>query len=108
MPLLHPDPVNSLLQEAGLSGRQVDLPEGVNPLDFYGLSKEQLAQELARDLQSDSPMIRARAIENAMKAQSMLTQKESERVLSITVNIFDPDAPKGVNPILVPREVSID
>lgn len=106
MPLLSPN-ISAALHEAGLSEREGATPDIKKQLERAGLSTTQILEQLAIEMsQSESSSNRLRAAEIALKVHGLM--KEAAVPLpSITIVINDSQAPKGINPMVIPREISI-
>lgn len=109
MPLLSPN-IQAALHAAGLadSSNSSAPPDIKKQLDRSGLSTEEILSQLQQEMTNgETSASRIRAAELGLKAHGFL--KETAIPLpSINIIINDPGSPKGVNPILVPREISVD
>ncbi len=108
MPLLTPnsDPaISRALAAAGLAKPE----NGEDGLyEKHQLSDEDVIMQLASMAHgAGSESLRLRAIELAMKAKKMLSPDANIAGSTFNIIINDPNGPKGINPILIPREVQI-
>lgn len=105
MPLLSPN-INAALQAVGLQGTKDDSPDIRKQLDRAGLSTEEILSQIQQEMVgAETSASRLRASEMGLKMHGHL--KEAQVPMpSISIIINDPGSPKGVNPILVPREIS--
>ena len=109
MPLLNPN-IQNALAAAGIVEKDGVTPDIKKQLERAGLSTAEILEQIQVEMsQADSSANRLRAAELALKVHGLM--KESAQTLpSITIVINDSEAPtsKSVNPILLPREISID
>jgi hypothetical protein len=106
VPLLSPN-ISAALVEAGLSEKEGAAPDIKKQLERAGLGTAEILEQLSVEMsQAESSSNRLRAIELGLKVHGLM--KETAVALpSITIVINDAEAPKGVNPILLPREIQV-
>lgn len=107
MPVLTNNPeINKALVAAGLTKAADD--SEIDLYEKHELSDEDVIMKLSSMASgAGSEALRLRALELAMKAKKMLTNDLGVSSTNINIIIQDPNGPKGINPILIPREVQI-
>lgn len=106
MPLLSPN-INAALQAAGLQGIKDDSPDIRKQLDRAGLSTDEILSQIQQEMVgAESAASRLKAAEMGLKMQGHLKEAQVP-IPSITIVINDPGSQKGINPILLPREISL-
>lgn len=101
MPILKPE-IQAALREAGLSKDSTSLTE---KLDRADLSVDDAIVMLGDIARGGDTAQRQRALDTILKLHGVL--KDVVQVPQVTIIINDPDGPKGINPILIPREKTI-
>lgn len=106
MPLLRPEGIQRALEIAGLA--EVDRESGpiAAELDKAGRTIQADARALSSIIENtDNDVTKLRAIELSWRARGMMKDTAPPPV-AVHINIMDPNAPTGVNPIFIPRELS--
>lgn len=98
MPILKPE-IQAALREAGLSRDSTTLTE---KLDRADLSIDDAIIMLGDIARGGDTAQRQRALDTILKLHGVL--KETIQVPVVTIVIHDSESPKGINPILIPRE----
>lgn len=98
MPILKPE-IQAALREAGLSHDSTTITEKLNRAD---LSVDDAIVMLGDIARGGDTAQRQRALDTILKLHGVL--KETVQVPIVTIMIHDGEAPKGINPILIPRE----
>lgn len=102
MPILNPK-IQQILRESGLSGESAE--ESLNEkLNASSLSLQDDLDRLATiAANGETDSVKLRAIETSLKLKGALKEAQAQAPI-INIVIQDPNAPLGVNPILIPRE----
>lgn len=101
MPILKPE-IQAALREAGLSRDSTSISDKLNNAD---LSIDDAIIMLGDIARGGDTAQRQRALDTILKLHGVL--KENVQVPVVTIVINDPDGPKGINPILIPREKAV-
>lgn len=106
MPLLSPN-INAALQVAGISENSKDgSPDIKRQLERAGLSTEEILVQIQQEMTgAESSSNRLRAAELGLKVHGLM--KDAQSILPI-INFIIKDSQPGINPILVPREITLD
>ena len=105
MPILKPE-IQAALRAAGLAPQDQNRSL-TEELDASGLSvRETLDTVTSIMIHGESDHTRLRAAELSLKARGVLKDAAAP-IPSITIVINDPLAPRGINPILIPRELTV-
>lgn len=105
MPILKPEIQEALRQSGLLSPEKEGIEES---LDRAGLSLSETLETLG-DIQNNptvSEGYRLRAAETSLKVRGLMKDQQ-QPLPAITIVINDPHSPIGINPILIPREISL-
>lgn len=101
VPLLKPE-IRKLLSQDSHENESLE-----NKLEEHGLSLDSDLEALANiAVAGDTSAVRLRAIETSLKLKGVL-KEQPVQAPNITIIIQDEQAPKGVNPILLPRQLHV-
>lgn len=103
MPIMKPE-IQAALREVGLSKESKGtVSEVLNDVDLSVAEGARILSDIAYN--SENVGERRRAVETSFKLHGILNDQPAQQP-NITIIISDPHAPTGVNPILLPREVT--
>lgn len=104
MPILKPE-IQAALRHAGIGKVEgSSVADMLNEADLSLWDSIQILADIARGSSQEGE--KRRAIETAFKLHGVL-KDTAPAPPQVTIIINDPEGPKGINPILLPREVSI-
>lgn len=106
MPLLKPQ-ISTALREAGLTGNSENEEDIKTSLDSAGLSVAETLGQLEFEMKNgDTSAARIRAAELGLRVRGTLKEAAvALPVINIVINDLNPQSIRGVNPILLPREI---
>jgi hypothetical protein len=105
MPILKPE-IQAALRTSGLLSHENQTLE--ESLNSSGLTLDSTLSTISQIQEfSGNESARLRAAELSLKARGFL-REQAPTIPSITFIIQDSHAPKGVNPILIPRELLLE